>query len=156
MSEFGTAPALATERPAAGVFTATQGEAGDPHHSEHDGRNPQQVNGKSCTEKNEYQESQQDYDHDRSSFCPRCPGWARVSETTLTDGRLDLNMSRANERRHLFPEGVLHLFSGLLQVARGLISCALGLESPVVRGPPDRVLEMPFCCLRLVLDLVDR
>ena len=48
---------LPTERPAAGAFTATESETGDPHHGEHDGRNPQQVNGKSCAEENEYQKS---------------------------------------------------------------------------------------------------
>jgi hypothetical protein len=59
---------LAAERAAAGAFTATNSEADDPHHGEHNGRNPQQMNGESCAEKNEYQKSQQDYEHYRSPF----------------------------------------------------------------------------------------
>jgi hypothetical protein len=54
MTEIDTFHPLATDRPAAGAFTATKGEAGDPHHSEHDGRNPQQMNSKSSAEKNEH------------------------------------------------------------------------------------------------------
>ena len=59
----------ATERTSTGTFATTNGEADDPHHSEHDGRYPQQVNGKSCAKENEYQKSQNDDEHDLPFFC---------------------------------------------------------------------------------------
>jgi hypothetical protein len=74
--ELANAPRLTTERPPAGTLSTTEGEAGDPHHGEHDGCNPQQVNSKAGAEENKHQESQQDYDHDPSPF----PG-ARIGHT---------------------------------------------------------------------------
>jgi hypothetical protein len=60
---------LAAQRPVARTLPSSEGETSDPYNRQQDGRNPQQVNGESCAEKNDYQESQQDYDHDdRSPF----------------------------------------------------------------------------------------
>jgi hypothetical protein len=97
---------LAPERPATGAFTTTKREAGDPHHCEHDGRNPQQVNGKARAEKYEYQKSQQDYDHDNSP-CSGARDWTRISETNLIDDCLG-PIEQSPRLRNLFPQGVLY------------------------------------------------
>jgi len=61
-------PHLPAERPAARAFATTESETGDPHNRKYDGCNPQQVNGKSCAEKNQHQNSQQKYEHHHSYF----------------------------------------------------------------------------------------
>ena len=80
---------LPTERTAAGALPATKGEAGDPDNREHDGRNPQQVNGKSCTKKNQHQKSQQDYEHNVPLSW--VPGLDTLSIPVPADGRYDLH-----------------------------------------------------------------
>jgi hypothetical protein len=84
---------LATDRSPAGAFTATYRKAHDPHHREHDGRNPQEVNGKTCTEKYEYQKCQQDYYHDRFPFSGARVGHRYPKQ--LMNDCLDFNRARS-------------------------------------------------------------
>ena len=87
--DFARLQCLSAERPAAGAFTATKGEAGDPHHREHHSRDPQQVNGKSGAEEDEYQECQQNM----PIFVPlvQVSSRTRVSRNRLTDDASELS-----------------------------------------------------------------
>src|ERR1700712_491633 len=51
-------------------------------------------------------------------------------------------------------EGVLHVLTGLLEVALARVRLALGLQVPVTGGPTDPVLDLAYDLFDLVLGLV--
>lgn len=71
MSELSNPPLLnlsPAERPAAGAFPPGESETHEPRNRDDNSSNPKQVNRETCSEQNQYQQCQQEYDHDRSPF----------------------------------------------------------------------------------------